>query len=1013
MTDSCPTLTSLSVFYEGLLTPGDRPAGALMETLERAAAAAAVDPDGWCALSAAQGFSHVVALRALANVPIDPYRIDWLAAALQSVCFLFPAEDVTAWERKGAWTVSLSESALAIYRGMIEGPTPSVAYRFSGAALDGARMDAFRVWLSTTPVGRIRSLLRLSADRLERWVQCQPGYRPEPTLQRARDVAAGMGYPETLGVWCGVLETLADVAPCSAAWWGLLHHAAAGKPVRLLGLWGQALGLPLSAWESLAAPGSPWVDAGFLRPLSRDDALFHLNVTSEDSWGRVWAAWTDNRRQRHLLQEGGDPLAAVARPYAADPATWPLPSWVDQWIAALRQEKPVRLLLWGDSLLGSRELVAYVLAQAGKTGWVPAGDVADKAKEQEGNAEARHKSAMHFMRVVDLLAKRPSAVLVAEEWAPFICVRGDWERSFHAPRILQHPRGHQIWTVPALSGNLATVPASVRALFHDVRKMEEPTLSARQTLARTWFSEETALKVARAVAAPGRLRALGEWSLRSGVTDWDSLVGRITAEDEAELQSQDRGIPLTQWVRVVAADLPPLGGYPEAQAFLDRTADAFARPATYAALGARWPCGVLLLGEPGCGKTLLARHLAARVNVGLLVVDTAGISDDVKRLKFVFQEARRRAPCVVFFDEADVLLGDPRGLGGPDPVKQRLVNAMLAELDGVQTNEGVFVVAATHRGNRLDPAVTRSGRLSEVVHLGLPGPDDRAAIWQGHLGQRPCAPCVRAGDLAGVSQGFTGADIAEAINRAALACARRGAPALTRQALDDSCTEVYWGLPSDSLHLDPEERWTTAVHEAGHAIVAWAYGLTVPRITIRPRRHALGMTQWQRSEGVVSLDRRSHLAQMALAMGGLAAETQVFGHFGSGGTGDLQSAHQIAQRILATGQEGLHLVLNGGMDHWSDGRRSRHEASVEALMADSMKAAEACIRAAGSELEAFARDVLAQRELSGAALLPWLQRFQGLAARLASEPVGHRGTSVEGTRATVHRDDGQEERLPP
>lgn len=226
--------------------------------------------------------------------------------------------------------------------------------------------------------------------------------------------------------------------------------------------------------------------------------------------------------------------------------------------------------------------------------------------------------------------------------------------------------------------------------------------------------------------------------------------------------------------------------------------------------------------------------------------------------------------------------------------------------------------------------------------------------------------------------GLSGADIDETLNRAALIAARSQAAEITNSMLAAACDEVYWGAANDSMHMKEESRWTTAIHEAGHAIVAWGYGLEVPRLTVRPRRHALGMTQWQREEGCFNANRSGHLGQMALSMGGLAAENLVFGHYGMGGIGDLRHVQRNIMALCAAGQEGLGLaVVSNDPGHWSEHLRQKAEGHAQDLIEQAMKMAEDCLSRQKDDLVAFATFLIEHRELSGPLLDPWSQKFQG------------------------------------
>lgn len=986
--------------FGGLFCRGERPAGEALTLLEQAQAASEADPDNWCVLDAAACLSLTTALRALARAPLDPGTVHWVVDCLKELAFFIPEAEAREWERQGAWRSELSDWNKKEYERYLSGESPSAAYLLTHDSNRHSRHEALVLWARDLGPDRLRAILNASADRWEAWAPTQPGYRPHPLCERARHLGVSLGYGETLGLCCGLLELLADVAPQPVTWVNLMSWVCAGQPARLLELWGVALGVPTAAWSAVALPGSPWVDLGLIKPVGKTTTLADLQAHSRSSWDEVWRRWSNGGANREWLSGDGDVMNAFAQPLTAPVAQWTLPAWTEQWRKALAQSNPVRLLVCGPFDGGGTELVARLLADTGTQGWVPSGNLVEHLRQARGSGEER-PVLQRAASIVRALGKRPGTVLVARDWGEWASTKGPWENAPTALALLKETGGHQIWFVPHLSA----VPAAVRACFHDIRIVEPPAVDERCVLARQWFPTPLANRVGRAVAEPGRLRSLGEWCQRTDSFDWRAIAERLSAEEQAERLREPETARRESDVRVMRQnleDLPPLGGYPEAMAFLDRTRDAFDHPERYRRLGARLPRGVLLRGLPGCGKTLLARHLAARIDVPLLVVETAAVSQDVERLKAVFGEARRHAPCVLFFDEADILIADPASPFGTDLRKQRIVNTMLAEIDGVNTVEGVFVVAASHREVRIDPALIRSGRLSESLHLDVPGPADREAIWAAHLARRAVAEDVSAPALASGTQGFTGADIDEAVNRAALFCARRQADAIDAESLNRAADEIYWGLPTDSLHLQPEERWNTAVHEAGHALVAWAYGFRVPRITIRPRRHALGMTQWQRQEGIFSLDRDAHVAQMALALGGMAAEQHVFGRYGNGGVADLKHVRALIEHIRITGQADLNLSVADPERSWSERRLRKTEALSDSLLAEGMERAQRCLEAAGDAFLAFARDVLDARELSGRRLDEWAQQFAELMPAAVSDAPERCHRPVETASPIVH-----------
>jgi len=338
--------------------------------------------------------------------------------------------------------------------------------------------------------------------------------------------------------------------------------------------------------------------------------------------------------------------------------------------------------------------------------------------------------------------------------------------------------------------------------------------------------------------------------------------------------------------------------------------EAFLRnPGAYERVGARPPRGVLLVGPPGTGKTLLARALAGEAGASFIAVsgsDFSAMFVGVGRNKVekLFREARKRAPCIVFIDEIDSLARQ-RGGSGSDVSREQdtTLNQLLIEMDGFRTKDGIIVVAATNRIDVLDPAILRPGRFDRHIHVGLPTLSGRKDILAVHVKNRPLAADVDLEKIARGTPGFSGADLANLVNEAAILAARVGAAEITPEDFEEARDKVIMGLQRRSMSLDEEERRLIAVHEAGHAVLACKLSDSDPvhQATIIPRGRSLGLVMRLPLRDRVTVRRAKLEADLTVLMGGRAAEEIVLGpeNITNGASADIQEATRIARSMVS------------------------------------------------------------------------------------------------------------------
>src|SRR6187401_952399 len=349
-----------------------------------------------------------------------------------------------------------------------------------------------------------------------------------------------------------------------------------------------------------------------------------------------------------------------------------------------------------------------------------------------------------------------------------------------------------------------------------------------------------------------------------------------------------------------------VAGCEEAKEEVAELVDFLRDPSKFQKLGGRIPRGVLMVGAPGTGKTLLARAIAGEAKVPFFSISGSDFVEmfvgvGAARVRDMFEQAKKHSPCIVFIDEIDAV-GRQRGagLGSGNDEREQTLNQLLVEMDGFEGKEGVIVIAATNRPDVLDPALLRPGRFDRQVVVPLPDIRGREQILLVHMRKVPIAPDVDASIIARGTPGFSGADLANLVNEAALFAARGQKRLVDMDDFERAKDKVIMGAERRSMVMPEEERRNTAYHESGHAIVARLLPKTDPvhKVTIIPRGRALGVTMQLPVEDRYSQDRERLLSMIAVLMGGRVAEELFMNHMTSGASNDIERATDIAQHMV-------------------------------------------------------------------------------------------------------------------
>ncbi len=351
-----------------------------------------------------------------------------------------------------------------------------------------------------------------------------------------------------------------------------------------------------------------------------------------------------------------------------------------------------------------------------------------------------------------------------------------------------------------------------------------------------------------------------------------------------------------------------VAGISEAKEEVWEIVEFLRNPRKFRNLGGTIPKGVLMVGPPGTGKTLLARAIAGEADVPFYTISGSDFVEmfvgvGASRVRDMFAEAKKHSPCLIFIDEIDAV-GRHRGhgVGGGHDEREQTLNALLVEMDGFSANENVIVIAATNRVDVLDPALLRPGRFDRQVTVNLPDAAGREQILRVHARKIKMAPDVDLSPVARATTGFSGAELANLVNEAALIAARRNEQSVSQEDFEEAREKVRWGRERRSMEITEKEKYTTAVHEAGHAIcllrTPLAKTLPLHKVTIIPRGPALGVTMMLPDEDKHSEYKSELLDDIVMTMGGRCAEEVVFGDVTGGARADIQQATAIARRMV-------------------------------------------------------------------------------------------------------------------
>lgn len=858
---------------------------------------------------------------------------------LKELNLFAPLDCLMKWEHERAYQKSpVYSEYIASANEILDGGSPSQLYQYN----EQWQKELWNNWIMRQPYDELFNILTFSESVWSAWLSSHPLNKDGVYAKALQPFQSAFSLSdEQLRVWTRMEEWLHSHA---STW---IRHYCIDKlhtksETIHFATFAYVFNTDIKTLDSLFGANGILVKKGLYKPLTKQRLLPLEKTDTLDSWKT--SLWKD----AFIAYNGCDEILweTLFEKIVSD---------TDKDVLLVSEEDcnvlhsalPQIVVLYGTAGSGKKTALTQLLKSTSKTGYLLK------------NAE---KDGLLLGKIV--AETDPSAVLVVNnkvlietaEFKQMLC-----NLSCHV--IVQ-------W-----SSALDELNALVGDRIHHIIDLEQLPYTNRLLLAEKFFKNaDVARKVARICKKPIEIVRMEQLCQRTNDYSFETL--QKTLAPLKKIQSSNVSF-VTVLDNEDKTDLPPLAPSKKWDELFDKLSRGFVNFEKCKQLGVSPPKGAILLGPPGTGKTLFARHLASRLDVSCLSVDCSKVSGNVKEM---FEVVRSYAPCVVILDEADPLII-------PDPTKADTSSlAFTSQLDGVKNLDGVLFIATSNcRRFDIHPPIMRSGRLSEVHQIRRPQTAERADIWTVYLEkQKLDVPLDEAVVLLNrVSRGFTGADIKEVLRQALENLLDKPTNVLSIKDLLAICDGLAWGNPTGLDTICPKEKWSIAIHEAGHALLAWRANYDVYRITIRYRDNALGSVSCSPKEGLYRQSKMNLAQDVQLSLGGIAAEMVVFNAYETGGSSDLarvRSTLQDAFAHLGLGYAGPLGTPNGyGQEGvWTERRREEIELECRHWAKDLFDQTVQWLSENRDLLEKLAKKLLEDIDLSIDELLPFEQEVQSL-----------------------------------
>lgn len=804
---------------------------------------------------------------------------------LKNLCVFVPPTFVNGWEKQRIWEeYSVHPEMKKYFNRLLDEGTPSELY----CCVNSYQEKIWEEWLEDSSAQDVLKILDYAENTWVQWVRLLP-QNDGPYYHAAYQLQGllKMSQEET-HVWGMWEEWVAQPKPYFKDFAQLMGSDTNGW----FTAFAQMLDCPIELVVKFFGLQGVLVEKGLYKP-SLVGAGYMLMPWAQNPSIDEWT--TDLWKTLRVKNPGSaalnwEHLISMLPQLSDKQQQWPSltqdnPAWSETFALPMA----VSILIVGGPGSGKNTLTKQLLKEVKKDGYVL------KNESKEGLDLAawflQDKNAALIVDDIKLIKEKHFKEFMIHK-SISVVVRCDWDQAKELPTSLVHR-------------------------FEHVIDLSDLSYSTRVRLAENYFADKAlALKVARSVKLPSEIARVGTVCQQTGDHSWKQ-VEKVLATFK-KLQP-----PITDFISILDEEesvLPPLAQSPTWDNLFDVLGAAFNDPQRCKDLGGQPPKGAILWGPPGTGKTLFARHLAKNFSATCLAVDCSKLENKVKEMVDI---ARAYAPCVVLLDEADPIMDKQN--------KDTL--AFTSQLDGVNNLEGVMFIATTNSSPwSIHEPLMRSGRLNEVHHIGVPQTPERARIWEVYLKDkvldRPLEEVIALVNR--VSKGFTGADIKEVIRKVVEKIMLKDNNVFETKDLLKACDNIMWDNPNGRDTICAQERWSVALHEAGHALLAWRGGFEVSRVTIRQRGGAAGSVQYNKVEGYYRQS-KTDLAQLVqVYLGGIAAEQAMLGAYGQGGSSDIAAVRRTLQNAFAfngLGQAGPLSVPSGfGQDGvWTEMGREEIE----------------------------------------------------------------------------------------